>query len=316
MSKPSTHVGQHLFVGIPGRQLSPSTREFLNAIQPGGIILFARNIGSAGELRTLARALRSELDYRPLIAMDQENGRVNRLREIAGELPTIAELKGDGSVEKVEEFGRTIGRWLHQFCVDIDFAPVFDLELSDTDNALRGRCWGKTAPEVIRWAGAFLEGLEREGVTGCPKHFPGLGRAMLDSHEQLPTIQQDITDDIEPYRHFMRRLTAVMVGHGLYPALDTKPASLSRAIITGLLRRQLGYNGLVITDDLEMGAIGSFETAVSDAIHAGADMLLVCHTPDKIRAVHGILANMPAECFAESQKRIQQFRDEWIGHKN
>src|SRR6266404_209739 len=163
MSKPSMHVGQHLFVGIPGKVLTPATRRFLDDLQPGGVILFARNIGTAGELRALGRALRTELKYRPLVGIDQENGRVNRLRELAGEFPTIRELKREGSVEKVEEFGRTIGRWLHQFCVDINFAPVFDLDLTDADNALRDRCWGKTADEVIQWAGAFLEGLEREG---------------------------------------------------------------------------------------------------------------------------------------------------------
>ena len=319
MSKLFTHVGQHLFVGIPGKELTPGTRRWLNDIQPGGVILFARNIGTAGELRALGRALRTELKYRPLLAIDQENGRVNRLREIAGEQPTIAELKREGSVEKVEEFGRSTGRWLHQFCVDIDFAPVFDLELTDADNALRDRCWGKTAAEVITWAGAFLEGLEREGVTGCPKHFPGLGAAMLDSHDKLPMISRSreelLREDLQPYRHFMRRLTAVMVSHGLYPAFDNQPASLSRIVINDLLRRQLGFTGLVFTDDLEMGAIESFEKAVVDAIHAGADMLLVCHTPEKAVAARNILAKMPAERFIESQKRIQQFRDEWIGHK-
>ncbi len=315
MSKPSTHVGQHLFVGIPGKALTPATRRFLNEVQPGGVILFARNIGSAGELRALGRALRTELKYRPLIGIDQENGRVNRLRDIAGELPTVADLKREGSVEKVEEFGRTIGRWVHQFCVDINFAPVLDLELASADNALRDRCWGKTADEVIKWAGAFLEGLEREGVAGCPKHFPGLGGATLDSHERLPTIDRNVTEDIRPYRHLMRRLTAIMVGHGQYPSLDAKPASLSRVIINDLLRRQLGFTGLVFTDDLEMGAIESFEKAVGDAIHAGADMLLICHTPGKAVAARDILAKMPAKQFAESQNRIQQFRDEWIGHK-
>jgi beta-N-acetylhexosaminidase len=319
MSKPSTHVGQHLFVGIPDMELTAATRRFLNDIQPGGVILFARNIGTAGELRALGRALRTELQYRPLIAMDQENGRVNRLREIAGELPTIAELKRDGAVEKVEEFGRVIGRWLHQFCVDIDFAPVFDLELTDADNALRDRCWGKTSEEVVRWAGAFLEGLEREGVCGCPKHFPGLGGATLDSHEKLPIIdrsQQDLLrEDVQPYRYFMRRLTAVMVGHGLYPELDDKPASQSRAIISDMLRRQLGFTGLVMTDDLEMGAIVDFKEAVVEAVNAGADLLLICHTPEKIHAAHAALSKLPAARLVASQKRIQQFRDEWIGPK-
>ena len=307
------HAGQHLFVGIPGKELTPAIRKFLNEIRPGGVILFARNIGTAGELRALGRALRSELNYRPLVAMDQENGRVNRLREITGELPTIAELKHDGVPEKVEEFGRSIGRWLHQFHIDLNFAPVFDLDLATTDNALRDRCWGRTAGEVIRWAGAFLEGQEREGVAACPKHFPGLGRAALDSHEQLPTISENIAEDLEPYRHFMRRLTAIMVSHAKYPALEDKPASLSQKVITDLLRRQLGFTGLVLTDDLEMKAISDFERAVNEAIQAGADMLLVCHTPEKIRAAHQVLSSLPAQL--ESQQRIQKFRDEWIGHK-
>ena len=316
MSKTFSHPGQHLFVGFAGRDLDASARRLLITVQPGGVVLFARNVGTAGELRRLGQALRTELTYRPLVAIDQEHGRVNRLRDIAGELPTIAELKREGLPERVEEFGRTIGRWLHQFCVDVDFAPVFDLDASTADNALRDRCWGKTAAEVIRWAGAFLEGLEREGVAACPKHFPGLGRATQDSHEKLPTIHEDVTEDIEPYRHFMRRLTAVMVGHGQYPAMDTRPASLSHTIITGLLRRQLGFTGLVLTDDLEMGAIARLEDAVVEAFNAGADMLLVCHTPEKILAAHEALikGRISRERFAESQQRIQQFRNEWIGH--
>jgi len=321
MSKTFSHPGQHLFIGFAGRDLDTSARRLLNTIQPGGVVLFARNVGAAGELRRLGRALRDVLPYRPLIAMDLESGRVNRLREVVGEFPTIAELKRDGSSEKAEDFGRTLGHWLHQFCVDIDFAPVFDLESFDetTDNSLRERCWGKTADEVIQWAGAFIEGLEREGIASCPKHFPGLGGATLDSHEKLPVIartrEELWRDDLLPYRHFRRRLTTLMVGHGQYPALDDKPASLSHAVITGLLRGQLGFDGLVLTDDLEMGAIKSFESAVVEAIEAGADMVLVCHTPEKALAAHEALSRIPAERLAESQRRIQQFRDQWIGHK-
>lgn len=326
MSASHTRIGQHLIIGINGTELNAANRRLLNTIQPGGVVLFDRNIGSPADLRTLGCALRTEFDCRPLVAMDLECDRVNRLRDIVGELPGIDALKQSGSVEAVEDFGRTTGRWLHQFCVDMNFAPVFDLKLFDeaTDNALRDRCWGKTADEVITWAGAFLEGLEREGVAACPKHFPGLGGATLDSHEKLPTItrsrEQLLSEDIVPYRHFMRRLTAVMVGHARYPAFDNQPASLSRAIITDLLRRELGFTGLVLTDDLEMGAIsqlGSFEQAVVEAFDAGADMLLVCHTPEKILAAHEALAKarIPSKRFAESQKRIQQFRDEWLAHK-
>jgi beta-N-acetylhexosaminidase len=328
-----THVGQHLFIGFTGAQLTADTRRLLNTVQPGGVILFARNVDTATELRALGRALRTEFSYRPLVAIDQEHNRVNRLRNIIGETPTIADVKKQGNVEQAEDFGRTTGRWLHQFCIDIDFAPVFDLELFDakTDNALRERCWGSTADEVIRWAGAFLEGLEREGVAACPKHFPGLGGATLDSHEKLPTIQRTreimLSEDIAPYARLMRRLTAIMVGHGHYPAFDgakPRPASLSPTIITDLLRKELGFSGLVLTDDMEMGAISemiSFEDAVVKAFQAGADMMLVCHTAEKALAANEALAKaiesgrISFQRLFESQQRIQQFRDEWIAHK-
>jgi beta-N-acetylhexosaminidase len=327
------HLGQHLIIGFPGGKLGAATRRLLESVRPGGIVLFARNIDNAAELRALTRALRTELAYRPLIAVDQEHGRVNRLRNIIGEAPTIAAIKKSGNVEQAEDFGRTTGRWLHQFGIDINLAPVLDLELFDekTDNALRERCWGRTAEEVSRWAGAFLEGLEREGVAACPKHFPGLGGSTLDSHEKLPTIQrtreQLLAEDIAPYRKLMRRLTAIMVGHGHYPAFDGKkprPASLSKAIVTELLRNELGFGGLVLTDDMEMGAISQIrplEEAVVEAFDAGADMILVCHTAEKAVAAHEALAKavesgrIRPELLAQSQQRIQQFRDEWIAHK-
>jgi beta-N-acetylhexosaminidase len=330
----ATHVGQHLFIGFAGTQLTAENRRLLNTIQPGGVVLFARNIGGAGELRALGRALRDEFSYRPLIAMDQEGGHVNRLRNIIGETPTIAEIKREEAVEKAEDFGRTTGRWLHQFHVDIDFAPVFDLEMFDekADNALRERCWGKTADEVIAWAGAFLEGLEREGVAACPKHFPGLGASTRDSHEHLPTVTRTrkliLSEDVQPYAKFLRRLTAIMVSHGHYPAFDGEkplPASLSRRLITDLLRGEMGYTGLVFTDDMEMGAIsqfGSLEQAVVEAFNAGADVILVCHSPQKALAAHEALAKavesgkISRERLTQSQQRIQQYRDEWIGHKS
>jgi beta-N-acetylhexosaminidase len=334
MSKSSANIGQHLFIGFNGQELNAGSRRLLNTVQPGGVILFARNIGSAAELQALTSALRKELPRRPLVAIDQENGRVNRLRDIIGEIPTIEELKRTGVADTVEEFGRTTGRWLHQFGIDIDLAPVFDLELFDehTDNALRDRCWGRTAAEVIYWAGAFLEGLEREGVTACPKHFPGLGGSKQDTHETLPVIprtrDQLMAEDVAPYAKFARRLPALMVGHGYYPAFDPAharlPASLSRAIMTDLLRRQMRYTGLVITDDMEMGAIaqfGSFQQAVVESFRAGADMILVCHTAEKLLAAHEALTKaaesgrIPPARLAQSKQRLQQFHDEWLAHK-
>lgn len=330
----SSHIGQHLFIGFGGSELTGHTRRLLNSVQPGGVVLFARNICTAAQLRELGRALRTELSCRPLVALDQEHGLVNRLRNIIGEMPTIAELKRSGHVEHAEDFGRTTGRWLHQFHIDMNFAPVLDIESfgAATDNALRGRCWGRTADEVILWAGAFLEGLEREGVAGCPKHFPGLGAAQSDSHEHLPTIQRSrqqlVREDIRPYSTLLRRLSALMVGHGHYPAFDgdnPRPATLSRAIMTGLLRQQMGYTGLILTDDMEMGAVSKhcrFEEAIVEAVRAGADMTLVCHSAEKVLAAHEALAKaaesgaLSGRRLAESRQRIRRFREEWIAHKS
>jgi len=158
-----------------------------------------------------------------------------------------------------------------------------------------------------------------------------LGGAVLDSHEKLTTIgrtrEQILAEDVAPYVKLMRRLTAIMVGHGHYPAFDgrkPRPASLSKAIVTELLRNQLGFGGLVLTDDMEMGAIsqiGSFEESIVEAFAAGADVILVCHTAEKALAAQEALTKavesgrIRAQDLARSQQRIRQFRDEWIAHK-
>jgi len=330
MSKPSAQVGQHLFIGLTGAELTPDDRRLLKTIRPGGIVLFARNVVSAEQLRELCGNLLRDGPPHLVIVIDQEQGRVNRLRNIVGEAPTIVDLKKLGNRKLAVDFGRKTGQWLHRFGIDIDFAPVLDLELfgPKTDNALRGRCWGRTAEEVAQWAGAFLDGLQQEGVTSCPKHFPGLGAATVDSHEQLPTIirsrEQLVSEDVAPYVRLMPRLSAIMVGHGHYPAFDAaaprRPASLSRTIVTDLLRRQLGFAGLVLTDDMDMGAITQFgpvDQAVVEAFDAGADVILVCHTPEKMLAAHEALAKavesgrVTGERLADSQERIQRIREKW-----
>ena len=277
-------AGARLFIGLPGPELDRDTRRLLDAVQPGGVVLFARNIDTARQLKALTTALHRRGIQ---VAIDQEGGRVNRLREIIGECPRD---------------GRLIGQRLREFGVDINFAPVVDLEVFDdrTENALRERCWGRTVKEVVAGAGEFLDALQAEGITGCLKHFPGLGGARCDSHDELPTIRRSRTvllrHDVRAFAALLPRARAVMVGHGVYPALDAKwPASLSAKITTGLLCRQLGFSGLVYTDDLEMGAItqaAPFAEAVGAAVRAGADRLLVCHTPDRILAAHEALVQM------------------------
>jgi beta-N-acetylhexosaminidase len=146
-------------------------------------------------------------------------------------------------------------------------------------------------------------------VKACAKHFPGLGAARQDSHEVLPVIDRTaaelMAEDVEPFRQLSRKLPAIMVGHAVYPALDSKPASLSRRIVTGLLREELGFGGVVISDDMEMGAIGDLPAAVRQAVAAGVDLVLVCHTPEKIMAAFEALQRVKVP--AESAARVEKF---------
>jgi len=307
MSQPFANVGQHLCVGITGTELTPETRRLLETVRPGGIILFSRNIDNSAQLRELTRQLHEELPVRPFIAIDQENGRVNRLRSIVGDLPAIADIKRTGNAE---EFGRQVGRSLRDHGLDLDFAPVLDLEIFDdfTDNSLRTRCWGKTAEEVTKWAGEFIEGLQSENILACGKHFPGLGGAQQDSHEVLPTVTRWGDADLQPFINLRDRLPAIMVSHAHYPILDSRPASLSSAIMTGLLRERLGFTGVIVTDDMEMGAITDFEGAVVAAVQAGADLVLICHTPEKIMTAYEALQKIkiPVESAARIQRLLQR----------
>jgi beta-N-acetylhexosaminidase len=329
ITMPKANVGQHLFIGIHGQELDASTRRLLMEIQPGGVVLFARNIGTADQLRTLTRELHASIPVPPVIAIDQECQKVNRLRGIVGELPAIAEIKRSGKVVQAVEFGKSVGRCLREHGIDLDFAPVLDLELLDgqVDNALQQRCWGRTPGEVVAWAGAFIDSLQSRGVGACAKHFPGLGASHQDSHEFLPTITRSreklLAEDVLPFLQLKNRLSAVMVSHGHYTAFDgpdPKPATLSKTVVHDVLRRQVGFDGVIVTDDMEMGAITRFGTisdAVVGAIQAGSDMSLICHTAEKIQAAHEALIHaaeskrLDAGQLAQSAARLDQWRARW-----
>jgi beta-N-acetylhexosaminidase len=181
---------------------------------------------------------------------------------------------------------------------NMNFAPVLDLDVHpEADNALRGRCFGATTAEVIRFAGSYLEGLQRGGITGCGKHFPGLGGSTVDAHVALPvverTAEQIRSEDLRPYAELTGRLSSrlnvIMVAHAYFPAFDAQervPASLSPNIVTTLLRDELEFRGMAISDDLEMGAISEhfdFGEACVRAVEAGEDMILVCQSTERVR---------------------------------
>jgi beta-N-acetylhexosaminidase len=294
-------IGQLLLIGIPGKEVDAPVRELLETIQPGGVLLNGQNIESAQQVVELTGAIRAVVQVPPIVAVDQEGGRVDRLKTIYSPMPAADLLRASGDASIAARLGEITAEALRALGFNVNLAPVLDVRINESaDNGLRGRYLGSTPAKVVRLAGAYLEGLQRGGVLGVGKHFPGLGHSMVDSHEQLPTVERSrdlmIREDLLPYTELFSkinaRLNAVIVGHAHYPAIDgpsALPASLSKNIITGLLREELNYKGLTITDDLEMGAITAArdvsEAAVM-AIEAGNDMVMVTGSgqPERVLA--------------------------------
>ncbi len=283
---PSASIGQLLLTGVPGKTLDAETARRFSQLQPGGYILFGRNIESPAQLRHLIDDLRDLSEVEPVITIDQEGGRVSRLRLIGEEPPNARQLREKNDLALIRTHGTLTGRLLRQFGFNLDLCPVLDIAFDDeADNSLKGRCYGSNVPEIITKAGAFNEALHAAGVLSCGKHFPGYAAAAVDPHEAVPVITRSRAEldacELAPFRALLPQLDSLMVCHSIYPAFDSaRPASLSRPVIDQLLRRELGYEGLVMTDDLDMGAIldsTPFDETMICALEAGNDLLMICH---------------------------------------
>ncbi len=301
----SASLGQLILTGVPGKEIDRETAALFRRVQPGGFIIFGRNIESAAQLRKLIDDLRDLSAVEPIITIDQEGGRVSRLRLIGSEPPNAQQLREKGDLALVRRHGLLTGRLLRFFGFNLDLCPVLDISFDDeADNSLRGRCYGRDAPEVVRLAGAFNEALREEGILSCGKHFPGYSAATVDAHHDLPLIERTRADldanELAVFREFAGRVDSMMICHGWYPCFEPEKtaASLSRRIVTDLLRDELGFGGLIMTDDLDMGAILNeygLEEAISRAIGAGNDMAMICHRVPAIEEALGYLENLPSE---------------------
>ena len=324
MSVPlADRVGGLLCVGLPGPDLDPPTRELLSLVRPGGIVLFRRNLGAAEQIAGLTRALGGLYEPAPLLAVDQEGGRVSRLSPPFPSLPTAADLGRLELSAVARWFGALTGRGLRCLGFQMDFAPVVDLSRPGWPDGIGDRAFSDLPEKATEWAGQFLDGLAEAGVVGCLKHFPGLGGAPGDTHELLPRLPLDrhaIDRALEPYRVLRRRAPAVMVSHGWFPALSGEPplpASLDPRIVRDLLRRDLGFEGAILTDDLEMGAVvdrAPFGEVAVEAVAAGHDLLLICASPERITAAweglhhaaaHGDLEPAALEAALERVARLR-----------
>ena len=311
-------VGQLLLVGVPGPELDLASARIFRRFQPGGYILFGRNIQAAAQLRKLTDDLRDLSDKEPVITIDQEGGRVSRLRLIGHEPPNAQQLREKGDPALVRDHGRLTGELLRLFGFNLDLCPVLDLSFDDeADNSLRGRCYGTTVEQVIEMAGAFEEALRATGILSCGKHFPGYSAAGLDPHHDLPKIVRSRPEldrqELAVFRAFVPRVSSMMVGHAWYPAFNAEetPASLSDKVVTDLLRGEFAFRGLIMTDDLDMGAILNqvgFDDAVKLALHAGNDLAMICHRIQMVPRAVAVLDKVDAGVVDRALESVQDFR--------
>lgn len=314
-------AGQLFFIGLPGTRLDKRLRELLREVRPGGVILFGRNIETAEQVALLTAQIRDALEHHVLIGVDQEGGLVDRFRAICEPMPAAKHVRAAARSDLAREFGALSARVLRLLGFNLNFAPVLDLGGGNEANGLRARTFGTQPAEVSRLAGAYLDGLQTGHVIACGKHFPGLGGSQVDSHRRLPVVthmwEEIFERDLVPFMDLMfhrpgERLHAVMVSHAAFPEvseflqawfrrtsdlpalaqLHQLPATISGNVVMRLLRLALKFDGLIISDDMEMGAVVqtlSVAEASLRAIEAGSDMVLICEQEANFVAARDLL---------------------------
>jgi len=297
-------AGSLLVVGLEGKELTALERAWLKLLRPGGVILFRRNIVDWRQTRALLAEAAALCAPNALRCVDVEGGTVDRLRDALAPMPSaqaVAEVaRRKGQSRLVREQGELTAQGVRAFGFNTTLAPVLDLAKPESAEVMGTRSAAPDAAGVIEYAREFLACLAKHGVVGCGKHFPGLGSGSRDSHLETPAIQRGMRDlwreDLLPYRELRTELPMIMVNHAAYPATPSKthPASVSPYWISSVLRKRIGYRGLIFSDDMEMGGILKFmsiEQATVASIRAGMDLMEICHSPELIlRAYESLIA--------------------------
>ena len=312
-------VGQLLMIGIHGTTLNDDAKFMLNEYRVGGIILFDRNMESKDQVKTLIADINKagkSAGLTPLfLGIDQEGGAVARMDDKLIKVPPAEEL-GKTSVEQASSLAKEVGTELKDLGFNINFAPVADLGLT------YGRSYSTNPDEVVRYAGAVGKAYDEAGLWYSYKHFPGIGKIDVDLHADtsiVPVSKETLLSEdtkvfIDLIKQSKPNTYTIMVSHAMYPQIDPDhPASLSKAIITDWLRKDIGYNGVVVTDDMDMGALAkhyTFGDMAVQSILAGSDILLVCHEYEHMQeAYNGLMkavkdGRISKERLDESVKRI------------
>jgi beta-N-acetylhexosaminidase len=279
-------IGQLLIAGFNGHTIPPELRSLAKEFGLGGVILFARNVSEPEQVAELAfEASRLVRDLPVWVSIDQEGGRVARLKAPFTEWPPMATLGRSGDVKLAERFARALATELKTVGITLDYAPVLDIHTNPKNPVIGDRALAEKAADVARLGAAIIRTLQGEGIAACGKHFPGHGDTSTDSHVELPLVEHppDRLRRVEfvPFKAAIEAgVATIMTAHVLVPALDEKrPASLSRRIVYDILRDELGYEGVILSDDLEMKAIAAeyeVPSAAVLAIQAGCDGALIC----------------------------------------
>tara|TARA_B100001094_G_C18127511_1_gene770325 strand:- start:217 stop:1215 length:999 start_codon:yes stop_codon:yes gene_type:complete len=289
--------GSVVLAAIEGQEATVREIEWFYNAQPAGVTLFSRNLSSFPQIQSLTNSLQNtrKPGTPPLIiAIDQEGGRVSRLPKPFPDLGPCQKLFpgiSDSSLSKIRSYGRSVGDKLIELGINTNFAPVCDILTNQNNKAIGDRVFGTTTSEATPRAEAFLEGQKSSGVISCLKHFPGQGDADADTHLRPSQIKLQISDlekrELVPFRHLANKAELVMISHCIYPALCDKPASLSNKVINKLLRTDLGFDGIVVSDDMNMKALPQdqkgWEWAITESLAAGSNLVLVCKDIDRCR---------------------------------
>jgi beta-N-acetylhexosaminidase len=326
-------VGQLFMIGLPGLTLDESSLRLIHQYRINNFIYFKRNVESPEQLKQLSKDLRLACRDNglppPLIAIDQEGGSVTRLPLPFTQFPDARVLAESAEPEnELSSYAHICAKELKSIGVNYNFAPVLDVCEAGKDYFMERRSLGGDPMTVGRLGSLVIKEMQASGIAACAKHFPGLGAAVVDPHFQLPLVTKPEKgirlDDLPPFKQAIEAgVASIMTSHTIYKHLDpAKPATLSKKILTGLLRDELGYEGVVITDDLEMGAIenqGDLGHASLQAFEAGADLLLICRSHKKVidalnKTAEAIAQNSElAIRMQESLQRVDVLRGSFAG---
>ncbi len=295
-------IGQMFMFGFYGDKVPNSLKYLITKKYLGNVIVFARNFRNASILRSLTIDLHQEFAIPPLIGIDQEGGVVTRITDGATIMPGNMAVSSSGDPGLAFEYGRIIGRELRALGINLNLAPVLDVNRK-TNPGMGVRSFGETPDDVVDYSTEMIKGLQAEFIFATGKHFPGIGAAELDTHIDMPVINSTLAElediDLMPFRSaILNGIDCIMTSHAAFPAFlkdnENTPATFCREIMTDYLREKMGFKGVLITDDLEMGAVEksmSFREIILSAVRAGADILCICHDFEKQKKALEIVLN-------------------------